>query len=266
MQTDRSPRFFCIPCSASVKCLRNQCCGNKALGQFLRDLQKNDLDGYRRKVRDTRLIEPDAPDGTPGLRSLADRRAVFAQLQEESSLHVIVNEKQGMLWPNREEYGALQYRNGKVKSAEEGEQLFDARVKEKTKYVSRVFGGVLRIAVPMIPKTEGTLQRQQKRSLNVQAGIHSGGALDAAKSRMNFGSLGVHIDSSMFADVAHGIFSSASSGAAGSAGAQMSFERPGGILQCFRDLCAEHLGFLTDARGNANDAGHCQRRRRKAVQ
>ena len=72
-QNERSPRFWCIPCYKSYRSMGNQPKGDKEMKDYLKNLQANNLDGYKAKIRNTRIIEPDAPDGTPGLRTLAEK-------------------------------------------------------------------------------------------------------------------------------------------------------------------------------------------------
>ena len=73
MQTAQHPRCYGDLCARSLKSLRNQCTGKKELGVYLRNLQRENISEYRAKIRGCRIIEPNAADGTPGLRSVAER-------------------------------------------------------------------------------------------------------------------------------------------------------------------------------------------------
>ena len=90
-----------------MKALRNQCTGRRELAVYLKNLQRDNLDEFRLKVRSCRLIEPEAPDGTVGLRSVADRAKVIAQMHEDCAISVEVSDNQQLLWPTHEDYGAM---------------------------------------------------------------------------------------------------------------------------------------------------------------
>eukprot|EP00969_Alexandrium_andersonii_P348257 15399200-Alexandrium_andersonii.AAC.1 len=61
---------------------------------------------------------------------MADRRGVFASLREESIIHVMAASEQGLLWPNRSQYGSMAYRGGDASSKAEGVLQFDEKVKQ----------------------------------------------------------------------------------------------------------------------------------------
>eukprot|EP00969_Alexandrium_andersonii_P007489 326014-Alexandrium_andersonii.AAC.1 len=79
-----------------------------------------DIDGYRQKVRECRLMEPLAQDRTQNLRALADRRHVIASLTETALLENDVTDSSGTAWLNEAEYGAEMFQKGEAAAAKEG--------------------------------------------------------------------------------------------------------------------------------------------------
>ena len=71
-----------------MKSLRNQCTGKKEFGVYLRNLQRDNISEYRAKIRGCRIIEPNADDGTIGLRSVAERARAIAQMHEDYVIEV----------------------------------------------------------------------------------------------------------------------------------------------------------------------------------
>ena len=231
MQTSVHPKFYCKPCGGSLKALRNQCLGRKELAVYLKNLQRDNLDEFRLKVRSCRLIEPEAPDGTVGLRSVADRAKVIAQMHEDYVIAVQVSDNQNLLWPKREEYGTMMFQNGDAPTKAEGMVMFGAKLRE-VGALKRIMNGVQRIGVPGVPFTQGTNVRSKKRSLGITAGIASGGALAVAKNRMNFNNMGVDFASPTFGDVSAGAFIAMAQGSVGDAAAHgVSLDRPSGSLE-----------------------------------
>ena len=228
MQSDRWPRWFCLPCGNAVRCLRNQTKGDKKLAVYLRNLGRGNPDEYRMKVRSCRIIEPDAPDGTPGLRSLADRRTVIAELRDEIKISVSVSDEGSIQWPDRSEYASMKYMQGECSSVADGKKLFDQSVLEAGALVKTI-GNVKRIAVPGIPVTKGAFTKERERSLVISAPIESQGALERAKSRLTFSSLGIDLGNRAFSDVAGGAFGAVAAGSHASLSKSV-IERPSGTV------------------------------------
>ena len=225
MQSERWPKYYCVACGSAVKALRNQCKGNKALGKYLRDLAVNDIDEYRSKVRACRLVEPSMPDGTPGLRSLRDRRQVMAQTRDSVAISVQVSDQSRVQWPNRAEYGSLKFQSGDAATKEEGMNMFDIAITEPGAIVVNDCG-IQRIAFSCIPETIGARSKSITRSIQIKAGIESQGALENAKAKMSFGAMGISLTDKSFSDISSGVFQAAASGSGGSSLGTCNISRP----------------------------------------
>ena len=181
----------------------------------MKGLAASDIEEYRLRIRSARIREPNAPDGTPGLTSLADRRGVHAALMQEVRLKAAMRDEGAMEWHDREQYASMLYRNGDVGTKEEGRKKFDVDV-TVTGQATDTTDGRLRIGIPAVPRTVGYIERSFNKSLGVTANIASQGALDLARSRLNF--TGMSLKDQRFSDVRGGsAFSSVSEGISGGA-------------------------------------------------
>ena len=150
----------------------NQCKGDKQLQDFWRDLNKNNPAEYKAKIRAARIKDADAPDGTPGLSSLADRRKVQASLHHDVVIAASVKDKNAVQWMNREQYAGHLYREGDVTKKEDGRTQFDTAIRVPGALTWND-NGTIRLAVAGIPCTEGSMGKtSHEHSMCPESLIH----------------------------------------------------------------------------------------------
>ena len=211
-----------------MRSLRNQTKGNKDLAVYLKDLQRDFSAEYKLKIRNCRVIEPEAPDGTPGIRSFAGRRAVLADLKDEVAMKVAVSDEGSIMWPDKSEYAGMKVSTGQCATFSEGLQMFEDACLEPGALVKHA-RGVKRIGVPGIPVTRGSFTKERGRTLKITAPIESQGALERAKSRLTFSSLGIDLGNRAFSDVSGGAFGAVCAGSHASLSKSV-IERPSGTV------------------------------------
>ena len=140
------------------------------LGAYVRCLQRCHLAEFRGQVRSCRLIEPNAPAGAPGLRSVADRATVIAKLHAYYAVEVQVSDRTHGMWPNRSEYGPLLFQHGDAQSQAAGVFYVRHAAPRGGGAIQRNMRGAARIGAPGAPFAQAANLRIKSEAIEHSAG------------------------------------------------------------------------------------------------